>query len=86
MTLEFCQNKHIETCLYRFIAFYSTAETLETAYVFGGQGIVSSIVAQYSDNQWKRLDDLNSQRYGHGSIVIGDRAMIIGGWARETET
>lgn len=86
MTLEFCQNKRIETYFYRFIAFYSTAETLDTAYVFGGQGIVSNIVAQYSDNQWKRLDDLNSKRYGHGSIVIGDRAMIIGGWARESET
>ena len=70
----------------RFIAFYSTAETFDTAYVIGGQGIISNIVAQYNNDEWKRLDNLKNKRYGHGSIVIGDRALIIGGWARESET
>ena len=70
----------------RFIAFYSTVETLDTAYVIGGQGIISDIVAQYHDDKWQRLENLNRARYGHGSILVEDQALIIGGWRRESET
>ena len=46
----------------------------------------SNIVAQYHDDKWQRLEDLNSPRYGHGSILVDDQALIIGGWVRESET
>ena len=86
MIFEFSKDVFTNMDSSRFIAFYSTAETLDTAYVFGGQGIDSNIVAQYNNDRWKRLDNLNSKRYGHGSIIVGDHALIIGGWTRETET
>ena len=83
MQFEFSKNVLINMVSSRFIAFYSTAETLDTAYVFGGQGIDSNIVAQYNDDRWRRLDNLNNKRYGHGSIMVGDHALIVGGWARD---
>jgi len=54
--------------------------------VIGGQGIISDIVAQYHDDKWQRLENLNRARYGHGSILVEDQALIIGGWRRESET
>ena len=63
-----------------YIAFYSTVQTSLTAYVIGGQES-KNIVAQYHDESWKKLEDLNRGRYGHGSIVVEDQILVIGGWA-----
>jgi len=41
----------------------------------------SDIVAQFKNNQWSRLANLNQRRSGHGSITIGEETMIIGGQA-----
>ena len=68
---------------FRYVAFYSTAETLDTAYVIGGQWDSSSIVAQYNNDTWQRLSDMKNARFGHASIVVGDEALIIGGWRNE---
>ena len=70
----------------RYIAFYSTAQTADAAYVIGGQHTsFQNIVAQYyndgNNDIWKQLSNLNRGRYGHGSILIGDKTLIIGGWA-----
>ena len=40
----------------------------------------SDIVAEFKNNQWRRLADLNQGRRGHGSITIGGETMIIGGY------
>ena len=72
----------------RYIAFYSTTETADTAYIIGGQQMYSNIVAQYNDDNaspWQRLSNLNRGRYGHGSILVGDKTLVIGGWARESQ-
>ena len=72
----------------RYIGFYSTTETADTAYIIGGQEIDSNMVAQYNDDNddpWKRLPNLNKGRYGHGSILVGDKTLVIGGWARESQ-
>ena len=55
-------------------------QTSEIAYVIGGQES-QNIVAQYNDNIWQKLNNLNTGRYGHGSILIEDKTLIIGGWA-----
>ena len=70
----------------RYIAFYSTAQTADAAYVIGGQDpSLQNIVAQYYNDGindiWKQLPELNRGRYGHGSILIGDKTLVIGGWA-----
>ena len=69
----------ISKTLFRYIAFYSTAETADSAYVIGGQNTLD-VVAQYNNDQWTRLPDLRKGRYGHGSIMVGDRLLVIGGW------
>ena len=55
-------------------------QTSLTAYVIGGQES-KNIVAQYNNDSWQKLKDLKRGRYGHGSIVVGDQALIVGGWA-----
>lgn len=65
---------------FRYVAFYSTAETLDTAYVIGGQGDSANIVAQYYNDTWQRLSNMHQARFGHASIMVGDRGLIIGGW------
>ena len=55
-------------------------QTSEIAYVIGGQES-QNIVAQYNDNSWQKLNNLNTGRYGHGSILIEDKTLVIGGWA-----
>ena len=72
----------------RYIAFYSTTESADTAYIIGGQQMYSNIVAQYNDDNaspWQRLPNLNRGRHGHGSISAGDKTLVIGGWARESQ-
>ena len=64
------------------MAFYSTAETADTAYFIGGQE-TSNIVAKFTDNDWQLLPGLNKGRYGHGSIMVEDRILVIGGWTKE---
>ena len=61
------------------MGFYSTTETADTAYFIGGQNSLN-MVAKFYNNQWARLPDLNRGRFGHGSIMVGDRILVIGGW------
>ena len=67
------------------IALYSTTQTLDAVYIIGGALLrgnslyTQNIVAQFKNDQWHRLADLNQGRYNHGSIIIGGQTMIIGG-------
>ena len=36
-------------------------------------------VASYNEDGWKKLDDLQSTRYGHRAIVNGEKVFVIGG-------
>merc|ERR1719197_165069 len=60
------------------ISFYSTTQTLDAVYIIGGL-YTKKIVAQFKNDQWRRLADLNQGRERHGSITIGGETMIIGG-------
>ena len=67
--------------LFSRIFYYSTAYTSDAVFIIGGHdGSPNlSIVAQFKDNEWTQVADLNQGRNGHGSITIGDQTLIIGG-------
>jgi len=52
---------------------------LDAVYIIGG-AFTQDIVAEFKNNQWRQLADLNQGRHGHGSITIGAQTMIIGGY------
>ena len=51
----------------------------DAAYIIGGL-YTQEIVAEFKDNVWRRLDDLNKGRRLHGSLSIGGETIIIGGY------
>ena len=68
-----------------YVYSYSTAATDEAAYIIGGhQGsgphFYSSTIAEFKNDQWRKLGYLTEGRYGHGSISIGHQTMIVGGY------
>ena len=65
---------------FSYIAYYSTTQTADAAYIIGG-GNTKNVIAEFKNDQWTQLDDLNTGRYYHGSITIGTQTMIIGGYS-----
>ena len=61
------------------ISHYSTANTPDSAYIIGGRD-TQNLVAEFRNDQWTQLDDLNKGRFGHGSITVGTQTMIVGGY------
>jgi len=61
------------------ISRYSTTQTSDAVYIIGGL-YTKNIVAEFKNDQWRRLDNLNQGRHAHGSITIGGETMIIGGY------
>ena len=51
---------------------------MDAVYIIGGRW-TQDIVAEFKNDQWHRLANLNQGRYLHGSITIGGQTMIIGG-------
>jgi hypothetical protein len=64
---------------------YSTVNSPDVAYIIGGY-TTRNLVAEFRNDQWARLDDLNKGRNSHGSITVGTRTMIVGGWNGNFET
>ena len=54
---------------------------MDAVYIIGGYigGTATDIVAEFKNDQWRRLANLNRERMGHGSITIEGQTMIIGG-------
>ena len=66
---------------FRGISYYSTTQTSDAVYIIGGY-YTNDIVAEFKNDQWRRLADLNQgRREGHGSITIEGETMIIGGFS-----
>ena len=63
---------------FSYIAYYSTTQTAGAAYIIGGRSTLN-VIAEYRNDRWSQLDDLNTGRYNYGSINIGTQTMIIGG-------
>ena len=70
--------------IFSMICRYSTAATDDAAYIIGGydNGAVDTI-AEFRNNQWRKLGSLMKGRYKHGSITIGQETMIIGGYSSD---
>ena len=64
--------------LFSRISEYSTAHSPDAAYIIGGI-YTQNLVAEFKNDQWRQLDDLNKGRMRHGSITIGTQTMIVGG-------
>ena len=62
----------------RRISHYSTTQTYDAVYIIGGF-YTKDIVAEFKNDQWRRLANLNQGRLGHGSITVEGQTMIIGG-------
>ena len=69
---------HITLLVFSLIGYYSTASTSDAAYIIGGP-YSRNVVAEFKENQWRRLDYLVKGRYYHGSLSVGDQTIIIGG-------
>ena len=79
--------KRRKVLISRYIAFYSTAQTSDSAYVIGGQG-TKNVIARYNTDSlptWSKVGNLVRGRYGHGSLVVGDKLLVFGGWANDDE-
>ena len=63
---------------FRYIGYYSTAHTSDAVYIIGGIS-TKDIVAEFKDDAWRQLENLNLGRYGHGSITVAGQTMIVGG-------
>ena len=60
---------------------YSTAATFDAAYIIAGwAGDYLKTIAEFKNNQWRKVGDLTQQRYGHASISVGLRTMVVGGY------
>ena len=65
-----------------YVYRYSTAATDEAAYIIGGtqDTSYSPTIAEFKNDQWRKLGDLKTGRDRHGSISIGHQTMIVGGY------
>ena len=64
--------------LFRRISHYSTAQTSDAVFVLGGY-YTANVAAEYKNDQWRKLDDLQQPRRGHRSVVIENQLISIGG-------
>ena len=64
---------------------YASVTTSQGALIIGGfcpkcYPSAVATVASYNEDGWKKLDDLQSTRWGHRAIVNGDKVFVIGGF------
>ena len=71
-------NFNFET-VFSEISAYSATQTSDAVYVIGGRW-TKDIVAEFKNDQWRRLANLNQGRQAHGSITVEGQTMIIGGY------
>ena len=65
--------------LFSRISSYSTVNSPDAAYIIGGSYTLN-VVAEFRNDQWTQLYDLNKGRSIHGSITVGAQTMIVGGF------
>ena len=82
--LNWTQNIYLIRFLYFWfsISYYSTASVAGKVYIIGGLGSPDqSLIAEYSDDQWREYGFLSSGRYVHSSITHYSETMIIGAFS-----
>ena len=68
------------------ICYYSTAMTDQAAYIISGyqDWYDSKTIAEFKNNQWRKFGELAQARNFHGSISVGSRTMVVGGYPVDT--
>ena len=61
---------------------YATASTDSAAYIIGGYGrkLYQSTIAQYKNNKWLKIGDLNEKKKSLSAIFHNGEHFIVGGW------
>ena len=59
---------------------YSTASTVDAAYIIGGD-FSQDVIAEFRNDVWRQLGSLVQGRDSHTSISLNGETMIIGGWS-----
>ena len=69
--------------IFRFcrITHYATTSTEESVYIIGGNGDSNalSVIAEYKNDEWFNIGNLQQARSSHGAITSGSWTMVIGG-------
>ena len=74
------------------ISYYATASTEESVYIIGGwtgyssTGYKTPIIAEYKNDVWYNVGNLNQSRHAHGAITSGSLTMVIGGTSADGES
>ena len=69
------------------ISHYATASTDSAAYIIGGYNsdgntyFLVSTIAQYKNNEWLKIGDLNEKKRDHSAILYNGEYLIVGGSA-----
>ena len=64
---------------------FATTSTEKSVFIIGGytnessEGLRTSIIAEYSDNEWNNAGSLKQSRQAHSAITSGSFTLIIGG-------
>ena len=68
---------------------YATTSTENSVYIFGGWTVYdpndynnsgrTSFIAQYYNDQWYHVGNLNKPRHGHNAITSGSLTFVLGG-------
>ena len=66
----------------RRIRNYSTSSTSDAAYIIGGI-YTRDIIAEFKNDAWRQLGTLEKGRNTHGSIILNDETMVIGGYSSD---
>ena len=73
------------------ITHYATASTKDSVYIIGGFtydstiGDRTSVIAEYRNDKWNIVGNLNQARHGHSAIKSGALTMVIGGSSTNSE-
>ena len=63
------------------ISHYATASTDSAAYIIGGyDGRYVSTIAQFKNNKWLKIGDLNEKKRGLSAIFRDGEYLIVGGF------
>ena len=58
---------------------YSTASTVDAAYIIGGDN-TRDVIAEFKNGAWRNLGSLVKPRDSQGSISLNGETMILGGY------
>ena len=74
------------------ICFYATTHTETSVYIIGGwtgdsyTGSRTTVIAEFKNEEWSVVGNLNQSRHVHGAIATGSLSMVIGGSSTDSQS